>query len=378
MLTESFVFFPGPEIPEDFMALVRAADEVSVDFEADGLHHYYSKMCLVQMNVEGGIYVADPLGNSNMADLFGCMRGKTMVIHSASYDLKLMKDGFGFVPDRIFDTMVAIQLLGYEKWSLADLVLRHFGVVLAKGPQKMDWSVRPLSDKMLDYSANDVKYLPELHRRLALELEEKGRTAWMEESCEHVIRASLLPHEVDPEEVWRIKGSFALGRCEMAYLRDLWKWREAEAMESDVPSFKILQNERLVELASWCAAERKPVFEWPLYSRMIKRWKRGERCEKARLAVMALPPKSWPAKTRPRVIPHMEVDPDVLDRIKAGRDEVAARLEISPPLIANQKTLSKIASMKRITDPDVLVRECGLMRWQRDLLKDVVMEELGA
>ena len=80
-----------------------------------------------------------------------------------------MRESYDFIPNKIFDTMIASQILGIDKLGLANLVEKYFKVSLSKGPQKMDWSLRPLPDKMFDYSANDVKYLPKLKKILTKE-----------------------------------------------------------------------------------------------------------------------------------------------------------------------------------------------------------------
>lgn len=371
MTIEKAGFFSGPFLPEEFLEQVKNEEEISIDLEADGLHHYNARLCLIQLNIAGRIFLVDPLSNRNTSALFDAMKGKLLVLHSGAYDLKLMHDDFNFVPDKVFDTMLAIQLLGYNKLGLADLVLRHFGVELAKGPQKMDWSIRPLPSNMLEYAANDVRYLPELKRRLSEELTEKGRLDWLTESCEHMIYSFLHPIETFHEERWRVKGSSLLDRKSLAYLKEFWAWREHEAQESDLPVFKILQNEKLIELSLWCSEECKSVFDWPLFDKQIKRRQRGERLERARNIAKNLSPDRWPYRKIKLPQTPIDVKPEVFEKIKSARDEAAEKLGIDPPIIANHKTLSKIASVI-IDDPSILVSKFGLMNWQKDILADVV------
>lgn len=371
MTIEKAEFYSGPLIPEEFIERIRNEEEISIDLEADGLHHYNARLCLIQINAADRISIVDPLANKNASELFEAMKGKLIILHSGAYDLKLMHDDFGFVPDRVFDTMLAIQLLGYEKLGLADLVLKHFGVELAKGPQKMDWSIRPLPENMMEYAANDVKYLPELRKRLAEELDSKGRLGWLYESCEHMIYTFLHPADTVHEERWRVKGASGLDRKALAYLREFWAWREREAQESDVPVFKILQNEKLIELSVWCSEELKSVYEWPLFDKQIKRRQRGERLEKARNAAKRLSQDKWPLRKIRQPQTQMDVNPEVFERIKSARDVAAEALGIDPPLIANHKTLSKIAALT-IDDPEILVTRLGLMNWQKDILSNAV------
>ncbi len=75
----------------------------------------------------------------------------------------------------IFDTRIAAQLLGLRAFGLAALLERYFGVKLDKKHQRADWSMRPLTQGMLDYAAQDTIHLLELRDKLERELERAGR-----------------------------------------------------------------------------------------------------------------------------------------------------------------------------------------------------------
>ncbi len=373
MLTEKFTYFSGPTIPDKFLTFVENAKEVSIDIEADGLHHYFARVCLIQLNIADKIYIVDPLENINTAMLFQAIGKKTLILHGGSYDLHLMREDYSFVPEKIFDTMIAAQILGLEKLGLVNLVEKYFKVSLSKGPQKMDWSQRPLLDKMFDYSANDVKYLLQLKNILTKELKEKGRMKWMEENCEKLLLSeSFEQHAKDnlDEENWRIKGSYALDRRTLAYLKELWDWREKEAQGANVPVYKIMKNENLIELAVWCASENRPIFSWHLFDKYIKRKIRGEECERARIRARKLPPSKWPEKKHQKGSKGGgEVNPIFFDKIKLARDKISAELKMDPAIILTQKIISKIATLKEY-DPDILVTKFGLCVWQRDLIEN--------
>ena len=49
-----------PEL-ERMISSLRTAPEVAIDTEADSLHSYFDKVCLVQLSVPGQDYVVDPL-----------------------------------------------------------------------------------------------------------------------------------------------------------------------------------------------------------------------------------------------------------------------------------------------------------------------------
>src|SRR4029077_1367473 len=112
-----------------------------------------------------------------------------------------------FVPQRIFDTVIAARLIGIHEFSLAALVKRYFDIELAKGSQKANWAQRPLSNKMAEYAINDTRYLLPLAERLQQELESLGRMDWFRQSCQRALEQTAIDRERDVDEAWRISGA---------------------------------------------------------------------------------------------------------------------------------------------------------------------------
>jgi ribonuclease D len=88
---------------------------------------------------------------------------------------------------------------------------------------------------------------------LKAELREKGRLAWHEETCARLVLNCAQLREIDQEQVWRLPGSHQLDRLGLAVLRELWQWRDEEAVAANKPPYFILKHETLVELASSAA-----------------------------------------------------------------------------------------------------------------------------
>src|SRR2546427_8745246 len=152
--------------------------------------------------------------------------------------------------------MLAARLLGLRQFSLGHVVEKYLGVKLEKGAQKANWALRPLTERMERYALNDTRYLRPLEEQLKPELKGKGRMAWHEESCARLISESTQPRPADMDSVWRIKGSHLLGRPALAILRELWQWREAEAIAANKPPYFIMSHEALVEIAAAAATSR--------------------------------------------------------------------------------------------------------------------------
>jgi ribonuclease D len=337
---------------------LRAAKWVALDTEADSLHAYPEKVCLIQISTVDGDRLIDPLAKINLGPLLDALQTREIIMHGADYDLRLLLKHHEFTPSAIFDTMLAARLIGEVQFGLSSLAEKFLGVKLDKGSQKADWARRPLTEKMEVYARNDTHYLKPLADKLKLELESKRRLAWHQESCARLIAECSQPPVVDGDFVWRIKGSSHLNRPELAVLRELWHWREKEAVAANRPPFFILNHEKLVDVAS-AAVGHQPV-ENLLSPRMSPR--RRETLLEAVRAGLAVP-----AGRQPEIIRHKFERPGEAERrryveLANRRDAHAHKLGIDPTLIASKSTLGDLAR-----DWDRHAPE--LMSWQRELLK---------
>ena len=111
---------------------ITAAPWVALDTEADSLHAYPEKLCLIQISVPGRDELVDPLAGMDMSVFFSALNRHTLLMHGADYDVRLFKRGCNFVPNQIFDTMLAARLTGRMQFGLSALVKEFLGVELEK------------------------------------------------------------------------------------------------------------------------------------------------------------------------------------------------------------------------------------------------------
>src|SRR5436190_438766 len=213
-----------------FLPTVRAAAWIAVDTEADSLHAYPEKICLIQISTAAGDELIDPLAAINLEALLDALAGHRLIMHGADYDLRLLRKHYEWAPGAIFDTMLAARLLGEKQFGLSNLAEKFLGVKLDKGPQKADWARRPLTERMENYARHDTHHLKPLVDKLKQELQLKGRLTWHQETCARLIADCSEPPPVDTNSVWRVKGCSGLSRHALAVLRELWHWREREAI----------------------------------------------------------------------------------------------------------------------------------------------------
>lgn len=343
---------------EAFLPTLRSAPWLALDTEADSLHAYPEKVCLIQISTPDSDVVVDPLAAINLAPLFEALLKHEIIFHAADYDLRLLRKHHHFIPTTIFDTMLAARLLGERQFGLGSLVEKFLGVTLDKGPQKADWAQRPLTERMEIYARNDTHYLKPLADKLKAELVAKKRLEWHQESCARLIVDCVKPPVIDEDDIWRIKGSTKLPRPALAVLRALWHWREREAIAANRPPFFILAHETLVNIS--VAVSTHQPFEQMIPPRMNPR-------RRENLLQAIAQARTIPAATFPEIIRHRSQRPTETEfrrfrELEKIRDRHAHELSIDPTLIAPKSVLGELAQ-------DFDKHAADLMNWQRDLLK---------
>ena len=207
---------------KEFVPELRKSSWVSLDTEADSLHSYPEKLCLLQLSIPGTDVLIDPLASMDVTPLFKALESKELLIHGCDNDLRLMYATKRFIPSRVFDTMWAARLLGFNAFGLNDLLSKLLGITLDKGAQKANWTRRPLTEKMAIYALNDSRHLRTLADKLRDALNAKGRIIWHKQICERLVREHAAPKVPNPDQAWRLKGSSKLNRREQAILRAAW------------------------------------------------------------------------------------------------------------------------------------------------------------
>jgi ribonuclease D len=341
-----------------FLPELRAAEWVSLDTEADILHAYPEKVCLIQISIVGQDRLVDSLANIKLDPLLDALNAHELIMHGADYDLRLLEKHHEFIPSYIFDTMLAARLLGERQFGLSALVEKFLGIKLDKGSQKANWAQRPLTERMEKYARADTHHLKPLADKLRSELAARKRLAWHQESCARLIATCTRPPVIDLDLMWRVKGSSRLSRKGLAVLRELWRWREREAVNANRPPFFILNHEKLVDIATVAAADHPVEKLLPPY--MSPR-RRGALLEAIK-AGLAVPPESQPEILRGHFQRPNDAEFKRYRELEKIRDTHANALGIDASLIASRPTLGDLARDWDISAP-------SLMAWQRELLQ---------
>ncbi len=241
----------------------RLASEalVAVDTESDSLFSYFEKVCLLQISTRETDYVVDPLAlaqaetgdvSRGIATLgpFFADSGIEKIFHAAEYDILCLKRDYHFEFKTIFDTMIAARILGWKNVGLGNILQERFNVTLNKKMQRADWGHRPLTAEEIAYAREDTHYLIALHSLQLRELERLDRLEEAREEFERLTRAESAPRRFDPDGYWTISGARDLDKVGLGILRELYRFRDAQARKEDRPPFKILPDSAMMHVAT--------------------------------------------------------------------------------------------------------------------------------
>ena len=236
---------------EKLVEQARTAPVVGLDTEFMRERTYWARLCLIQLATDDVAAIIDPLAISDLSPLAALLSdpGVIKVFHAGSQDLEIFFREFGLATAPVFDTQLAATLAGFpQQVGYGPLVKEVLGVSLDKGDTYTDWAKRPLSGTQIEYALNDVRYLPEIYRRLHEGLERGNRLTWLADDFAELSDPST--YMVDPAEQWRrLKRLSSLNRRQLAVAREVAAWREREAQRRNVPKRWLLGDEAVIEIA---------------------------------------------------------------------------------------------------------------------------------
>jgi ribonuclease D len=240
--------------------VMALADEpaISLDTESNSMHAYRERVCLIQLSTRTHDYIIDPLAEEyaqrprlDVMLLAPILANPAIekVLHAADYDLMCLKRDFDLTVTNVFDTVIAARLCGVAQFGLGELLKQYFNVNADKSHQRDDWGRRPLKPDSLLYAQADTHYLLPLRDLLYAQLRERNRAEEAHALFADVQQVEVVEKTFDHEGYWNIGKPNRLNRREMSVLRELYMLREQIAEGRNYPTFKVMTNPVLVDVA---------------------------------------------------------------------------------------------------------------------------------
>jgi ribonuclease D len=328
---------------EDFNALAEALarePRIAVDTESNSLHAYRERVCLMQFSTPQHDYVVDVLALEDVHALGPVFesQGIEKVFHAAEYDIICLRRDYGFAVNNIFDTMQAGRILGRKMAGLDRLLEEKFAVKVNKRLQKADWGARPLQPELLEYASLDTHYLIALRDVLEQELREKGLFELAQEDFRLAAAHYASENRGRSESPsWdRLSGRRDMSPQELTILKELLDWRELAAERLDRPPFKVMSDDKLIEIARLRPASPAELSAVGLTEKQIGQW--GHQLLEA-----AARGSSNPLVQRKRSNVPDPVYLKRLELLKEWRKKAAAAMEVESDVVLPRGLLLELA-----------------------------------
>ncbi|HEY9152130.1 MAG TPA: HRDC domain-containing protein [Anaerolineales bacterium] len=362
-----------PELVQSSNQLDRLVEElkaqpgIAVDTESNSLHAYRERVCLIQFSTLKTDYLLDPLAFERL-DVLGPIFADPKiekVFHAVEYDLICLRRDYGFKFANLFDTMQAGRILGRKLAGLDRLIEEKFDFKVNKRYQKADWGARPLSRDLMLYARLDTHFLLPLRDLLKTELEEKGLWPLAQEDFWMACHTNGAKPKAELPNWNRFSNRRDLTLRDLTVLNELLVFREQMAARLDRPPFKVLDDDRLIEIAKTKPSTIQEL-EVELTSRQVQNW--------GALILEAIQRgvQSPLVKRQPTERPN-EAYVKRLEQLKSWRKKIAIEMDVESDVILPRSLLMALA--ERGPQEVEKVMECS--PWRREHFGAQIANVLG-
>jgi ribonuclease D len=284
---------------EELCDHIRQSKLVAFDTEFISEHTYQPELCLLQFATHERTAGVDPFAVRDLTSWWNIMTDEqtTLVTHGGQAEVRFCLHFAGKPPRNFIDVQLA-EGLRSRSYPLAysTLVNRVLDRRVHGKETRTNWHHRPLSKAQIQYALEDVKHVLPIWEKQKASLTRLGRLEWAEAEFHRLVNDIAAEHV---REAWhRLPKLHKLSPREMAVVRELSLWREAEAVRRNRPPRRILRDDLVLELA-----RRQPQTDEELFA--TRDINRGEvrKCSQDVLdrirRAMEIPEVDLPAPPRP-------------------------------------------------------------------------------
>ena len=348
---------------------------IGVDLEADSMHCFKEKICLIQIATDKEAYLIDPFEIKAAPYFIRVLEdsGVMTVFHGSDFDIRSLDREYQARVKNLFDTEIACRFLGVRERGLGALLKKHFNVDANKKFQKEDWSKRPLTHDMIEYSVGDVTHLIRLQDILTRQLVEKGRLSWAKEEFE--IQAGVRYEGNHSLPLFtKFKGAGKMDNRTLAVLENLLEMRLSIAEKKDLPLFKVISNTSIQTMAF----EKPAAIDRMIQMRALSPKQAGmygHLCVDAIVRALNLPHKdlpSYPKMRRPKRDERAEAR---IERLKKMREKLSISMDMEPGLLLNNAAIEIIA-VKNPGTGEELLKIDSIRHWQVEAMGEDILSTL--
>jgi ribonuclease D len=312
--------------------------QVAVDTESNSLHAYRERVCLIQFSTTKKDYVIDPLALDDLSPLAPLFADRNIekIFHASEYDLICLKRDYDFKFKNIFDTMQAARILGYSFVGLENILFEKFNIKLDKRHQKANWGARPLTESQLDYARIDTHYLIPLRDVFESELKEKERWEFAKDDFSLACQVESHKEKLNGASWKRFGARKDISARELTVMRELCISRDSIAEKMDRPTFKVVDDNTLLDIARSMPEKDVDLAGIGLSSKQIQLWG-GEMLSAVRRGVNA------PLVKREQVERPKDAVLKRQDKLKTWRKKVAEEMKVESDIVLPKRFIGALA-----------------------------------
>jgi len=324
---------------KEYCRALASCKSIAFDTEFVSEHTYRPVLCLVQVSAANELAAIDAVEIGDLTPFWELVaaEGHETVVHAGRGEMEFCLHATGRRPAGLFDVQIAAGLTGMEyPAGYGTLVSKLLGHKFAKHETRTDWRRRPLSKRQVEYALTDAQYLPELRNLLGERLDQLGRQTWMQEEMatwQEEAETSIL------HDRWhRVSGNTGLDSRALAVLRELYRWRDAEAKRRNQPARRVLRDDLIVELARRGTAD-------PGHIRALRGMERGDllrRVDEIAACIqrgLDLPEEKLPVKIHGNQMPQLSVLGQFLF---AALGSICRQAQLAPTIVGTPNDIREL------------------------------------
>ena len=201
------------KLKEDITSEIASSfkDSIAIDTEATGLQiPERDKLSLIQICDENGnVFIVQPnKENFKAPNLISVLENEKIlkIGHFLRFDKNALEFFLKCKIKNIFDTKIASKIVRTytDSHGLKNLVQEFCNKSLDKRQGSSDWNkdINELTDKQLEYAANDVIYLHKIHEELKKILERENRIKLYEDCLKFLKTRVELDLALFKDDIW--------------------------------------------------------------------------------------------------------------------------------------------------------------------------------
>lgn len=349
---------------------------IGVDLEADSMHCFKEKICLIQIATAKQAFLLDPFEFKGISPFLKVLENHDIIkiFHGADFDIRSLDRDYQTRVNNLFDTEIACRFLGIKERGLGALLKRYFTVDSNKKYQKANWSKRPFNQGMVEYSVMDVAFLTKLYEIILQQLVDRGRFSWAKEEFE--IQEEVRYEDNHKSPLFKkFKGAGKIENRSLAVLENLLQLRMQIAEKKDQPLFKIMSNSSLMAMAEEKPATIDQILKIralsPRQSDMY-----GKLCVEVIIQAMELEQGKLPLYPKSKRLKRDVKVQNRIKQLKKMREKLSSSMGMEPGFLLNNAVISSIA-LTRPDTPETLLKIEDIRQWQVENIGNNIISTLG-